>query len=106
MAIIGIKLDRNLIIHCLVVLILQSLSFLLFKTVIFGFIFAIGILFGREISQVEYRAIAKGKKWDDLSIKDYFTINNWKAKDGGLLDTILDVIIPTMIGGILWIMIK
>lgn len=65
---------------------------------LYGFIFAIGILLGREISQAEYRFLAKGHKWSDITWRVYFDLNNYKAERGGVVDTILDVFIPFLVG--------
>lgn len=70
---------------------------------VYGFLVGISILMGREVSQVEYRWLEKGHHWDEITWRVYVDIDNWKARDGGLFDTIFDIVVPFVIGMIILI---
>lgn len=62
-----------------------------------GLIFVAGFFIGREVSQAEYRFLERRHKWEEITWKTYIDLNNYKAKDGGIKDTLLDIAIPLLI---------
>lgn len=59
-----------------------------------GFLFVAGFFLGREVSQTEYRFIERGHRWSDITWRVYIDLNNYKARDGGIWDTVIDVTVP------------
>lgn len=74
---------------------------ILIPTILFGwygFCFAYGLTFGRELAQTEYRIFKlQNRNWKTLKWNDYFELKHWKSLNGGWIHTINNIILPPII---------
>lgn len=59
-----------------------------------GVLTAFSFFLGVELTQAAYRSFSEGYRWKDVYSKPWAVLKYLPAKDGGWIDTVLDLLLP------------